>query len=125
MKTMMITLFSVLLLSQGAVAQSLAPATSDDLNDFDRQLSEVQSSARETSKGSKSQNFGSAVSEEAKTLKDNEGAQKGKMGKWVREQKGKSDESSSGGSQKKSTSDSDSDDRDARKAKDRAGKKIK
>src|SRR5687768_16185901 len=75
--------------TQPVLAQTLIPATSEDINAFDRQVAEQLSKSK--SKSDKS-TFGAKVSEEAKRLKD-AGADKGKeFGKWVSSQRKKADQ---------------------------------
>lgn len=84
---------SVILLALAAQpisAQTLIPATSEDINEFDRQVSEQLQ--RSDTKKANSDNFGAKVSEEAKKLKDGN-ADKGKdFGKWVSGQRKKADQ---------------------------------
>lgn len=82
-------LFKFLLLfflaAQPVVAQTLVPATSEDLQDFDRRVSE------QLKKSGGDDNFGAQVREEAKKLNE-PGADKGKeFGKWVSKEKKKAE----------------------------------
>lgn len=118
MKKPLLTLFSLLFVGQVVMAQSLAPATSEDLNEFDQQLNEAQSAQKDlVGKENKPANFGSAVSAEARTLKDADSSEKKGMGDWVREQKGNE---GLGKAEKKARRDGDSEDRDARRARERS-----
>ncbi len=72
---------------QPVLAQTLIPATSEDINEFDRQVSEQLKNA-----GDKKDNFGSQVSEEAKKLKDSAPDQGKDFGKWVSGQRKKADQ---------------------------------
>ena len=74
------------------LAQNLVPATSEDINDFDKQVAEQM-------KKSKPANFGSEVSAAAKDKKDSDSDES--FGKWVSSQRKKSDQgrpSAQGGS---------------------------
>lgn len=92
-------------LGSPAYGQSLVPATSEDLGEFDRQIQEAQmkrppevpskaaaatekseSSAQAKEKKPKS-NFGTLVSQEAKKMKESDPNQRRGMGQWVREQR--------------------------------------
>ncbi len=78
------------MIAQPISAQTLIPATSEDINEFDRQVS--QQLQRSKDKTNKPENFGAKVSDEAKKLKD-AGADKGKdFGKWVSSQRKKADQ---------------------------------
>lgn len=79
----------LVLLSSWASAQSLVPATSEDLNEFDQQISQSTRKNTEKEKSGKAANFGALVSEKAKDLKTEELDQKKKMGQWVSEQRKK------------------------------------
>lgn len=75
--------------AQPAVAQTLIPATSEDINEFDRQVSEQLQ--RQQGKGAAK--FGAQVSEEAKKLNENAGANsKKEFGKWVSGERKKADQ---------------------------------
>lgn len=70
-KTILV-IFMTVFWGAGALAQALIPATSEDLNDFDRQVQqqvqkrlESQKAAKKTTKGAA---FGAAVAEEAKLV---------------------------------------------------------
>ena len=77
------------LMTPPALAQTLIPATSEDINDFDRQVSEQ---LKKSNVKKDKSNFGAVVSEEAKKLKD-AGADKGKdFGKWVSGQRKNADQ---------------------------------
>jgi len=76
------------LTAQPAVAQTLIPATSEDINEFDRQVSEQLKRSQKSGKS----NFGSQVSEEAKKLKDAGGDAKKEFGKWVSGERKKADQ---------------------------------
>lgn len=80
-------LFLIALLAQPVLAQTLIPATSEDINEFDRQVSE------QLSKNQKSKsNFGTSVSEEAKKLNEAPTDSKKEFGKWVSSQRKKNDQ---------------------------------
>jgi hypothetical protein len=72
-----------------AVAGDLVPATSDDLNAFDSQLSSQSGNDNHFD----GLNFGKTVSAEAHKLKAEGQQGKTKMGDWVRDQRSKSDQS--------------------------------
>lgn len=76
--------------AQPAVAQTLIPATTEDINDFDRQVSE-QLKRSKKDKAAKSA-FGSQVSEEAKKLNEAGGDAKKEFGKWVSGERKKADQ---------------------------------
>jgi len=75
------------LITQPVMAQTLIPATSEDINEFDRQVSEQLKRS-----GAKKENFGQQVSEEAKKLKDAAPEQGKDFGKWVSGQRKKADQ---------------------------------
>ena len=80
------------IMAQPISAQTLIPATSEDINDFDRQVSQQLQRANDAKQKPKAENFGVKVKDEAKKLKD-AGADKGKdFGKWVSSQRKKSDQ---------------------------------
>ncbi len=80
------------IMAQPILAQTLIPATSEDINDFDRQVSQQLQRSKDSKAKPKAENFGAKVSEEAKKLKD-AGADKGKeFGKWVSGQRKKADQ---------------------------------
>jgi hypothetical protein len=64
-----------------AFAQTLVPATSEDIDAFDRQLAEA-----------RKDNFGKQVSEEAKKLKSTEKQERRDMGQFVSDQRRKEDQ---------------------------------
>ncbi len=64
-----------------AFAQTLVPATSEDIDAFDRQLAEA-----------RKENFGKQVSEEAKKLKGTEKQDRSDMGQFVNDQRRKEDQ---------------------------------
>jgi hypothetical protein len=76
---------------QPLFAQDLVPATSEDMQEFDRQVAKQ---IKPKSKGNlgKPSNFGSQVSEEARKLKDASDDQGDNFGKWVSSQRKKSDQ---------------------------------
>jgi len=93
----LITTLLLISLGQFALAQSLIPATSEDLSDFDQQISKSESKKAESTaviptKKPKNSNFGATVSQKAKDLKNEALDQKKKMGKWVSDQRAKDDE---------------------------------
>jgi hypothetical protein len=110
MSKKLITTIFIILFGQTLFAQSLVPATSDDLNDFDRQISKAQSS-----KNTK-ENFGAVVSDEAKSLKNSDLNKKKAMGKWVSDQKSKEDQKvpSANASKGQGNSNANSNSKDAR-----------
>lgn len=75
------------LITQPVMAQTLIPATSEDINEFDKQVSEQLKRS-----GAKKDNFGQQVSEEAKKLKDSTTDQGKDFGKWVSGQRKKADQ---------------------------------
>lgn len=92
-----LTTFILLSFSQSVYAQALVPATSDDISEFDKQISQAQNVSHQhthnaalktTQKHSAS--FGAAVSQEAKNLKDSKRSER--MGQWVNEQRRRDDE---------------------------------
>jgi hypothetical protein len=85
---MKILLFIALAGSCTLHAQDLIPATSEDIQEFDRQVTQHVKQDKAT-KPAKS-NFGAQVSEEAKKLKGND--KDSDFGKWVSGQRRKSDE---------------------------------
>jgi len=93
----LITTLLLISLGQFAWAQSLVPATSDDLSDFDQQISKsvskkAEPAAAAPTKKPKNSNFGATVSQKARDLKKEDLAQKKKMGQLVREERAKEDE---------------------------------
>lgn len=120
-KNIAVTLI-IFLFSQGLFAQSLVPATSDDLSDFDKQISQAQESQnpppakKEQSAKKSKENFGAIVSDEAKTLKNSELDKKKSMGQWVSEQKSKEDQKvpASNASKGQGNSNANSNSKDAR-----------
>lgn len=69
-----------LLATQPSLAQTLIPATSEDISEFDRKVDEQM------------KNFGSEVSAEAKKLSDTPGDQDKNFGQWVSSQRKKDDQ---------------------------------
>ena len=73
-----------------ASAQDLVPATSEDIDMFDRQLQEQKEKTEQGDKAkekkAKADNFGQLVREEAQKLKDEE-SKKGGLGAFVKEQR--------------------------------------
>jgi hypothetical protein len=101
MKKNTVSILITLLMGPCAFAQSLVPATSEDLAAFDEQISNSSAKAPESPKPehpavpvkkSKTANFGSVVSQKAKELKNEPQADRKKMGQWVSEQRQKDDE---------------------------------
>lgn len=94
MERRLIFILILLMISPYSVlAQTLIPATSEDINDFDKQVNEQL-------KKTKPDNFGSEVSSAAKDKKDADGPND--FGKWVSSQRKKADQgrpSAQGGSQ--------------------------
>lgn len=90
MNKMVMLFILAALITQPVLAQTLIPATSEDINEFDRQISQqLKKSANGKSAKSKT-GFGSEISEEAKKLKDSD---QGKdFGKWVSGQRKKSEQ---------------------------------
>lgn len=84
-----LSLIILLSLTQGLLAQDLLPATSEDLQDFDRQITKMKESSKVSGKGSAKDNFGAVVKEEARKLKDSSGDEKNKFGSWVSSQRKK------------------------------------
>lgn len=86
----LVLLALVALIAQPVLAQTLIPATSEDISEFDRQVAEqIKKSAGSKSDKAKT-NFGSEISAEAKKLKDSD---QGKdFGKWVSGQRKKADQ---------------------------------
>jgi len=66
-------------------AQELVPATSEDIQEFDRQISKKAKTERPS-------NFGSEVSAEARKLKDQSKDSRNEFGQWVSSQRKKSDQ---------------------------------
>ena len=102
-----------LFLALPGYAEDLIPATSDDITDFDQQVStQVEAESRsvglreESNRADKAQkskdkkarkeNFGLIVSTEAKRLNDESADQKKEMGKWVSDQRRQNAKSSGG-----------------------------
>lgn len=83
-------LITLMMLNEPALAQSLVPATSEDLAEFDRAVARQvkEEKAPEKSKSA----FGAAVSEEAKKLKDASVDERKAFGKWVSSQRKKTDQ---------------------------------
>lgn len=81
----------IILLSftQSLFAQDLVPATSEDLQDFDRQIIKMKESSKVSGKGSAKDNFGAVVKEEVRKLKDSTVDEKKKFGSWVSSQRKK------------------------------------
>lgn len=73
--------------TQPVLAQTLVPATSEDLMDFDRRVSEQ---LKKSGDQKNQDNFGSQVREEAKKLKES-GAKGNDFGKWVSGERKKAD----------------------------------
>jgi hypothetical protein len=113
-KMILSAVVSLLLVLPG-YADDLIPATSDDITDFDQQVStQVESESRSVGlreeakhadKAQKSkdkkvrkENFGLIVSTEAKRLNEESGDKKKEMGKWVSEQRRQNAKSSGGSS---------------------------
>lgn len=80
-----LSIVSLLLVSQTLLAQDLLPATSEDLQDFDRQIVKMKESAKSSSKSS----FGSVIKEESRKLKDAALDEKRDFGNWVSGQRKK------------------------------------
>jgi hypothetical protein len=124
-KTIIKTLIFISL-GQFALGQSLVPATTDDLTEFDQQISKDsnktpeatkdQKSSGSHAKKSKNPNFGALVSQEAKDLKKSDGDQKKKMGQWVSEQRRNDDQKVPAESAGKGQSSTNSPGKDARMA---------
>lgn len=102
MKTTIMNILLIVMISPFAIAQSLVPATSEDLAAFDQQISNSAAQAPKvvkperpvaTSKKGKAANFGSVVSQKAKELKNESQSSKKQMGPWVSEQRKKDNES--------------------------------
>lgn len=89
--------FIALFASSVAMAQSLVPATSEDLSEFDSQISQ----AKKTSAGSQ---FGAKVSEQARALQNQAEQKKKKQGASVGSRED-SDKSQAGGSSASSAKD--------------------
>lgn len=66
-------------------AQELVPATSEDIQEFDRQIVKKAKTDRPS-------NFGSEVSAEARKLKDQNQDTRNEFGQWVSSQRKKSDQ---------------------------------
>lgn len=66
-------------------AQELVPATSEDIQEFDRQVLKKTKAAHPS-------NFGSEVSAEARKLKDQSQDSRKEFGQWVSSQRKKSDQ---------------------------------
>lgn len=83
----LVFIFMTFSLGTGALAQTLIPATSDDLSDFDRQIAQqVQKrleSQRTAQKDLSGKAFSTAVSDEAKLLKGATATTKKKSGKGI------------------------------------------
>lgn len=106
----LLTLIS--LLFENLALADLVPATSEDLNDFDQQIKASQgldsgpqgSSARSgapvgkslDNQKAKKNNFGAAVSAEAKGLRDLPAESRPGFGKWVSEQRKQNDQNQAG-----------------------------
>jgi hypothetical protein len=89
-KFISITVFCILLGAVVAHAQDMVPATSEDIDQFDQQLSRQMS---DTARGSKDKSrFGQTVSDEAKKQKDADSEKKKNFGKWVSGQRRKNDD---------------------------------
>lgn len=85
-------LILIVLTVQPVIAQTLIPATSEDISEFDRQIANQlkRSGGRKADQKASKSSFGSQVSEEAKKLKDSDQAKD--FGKWVSGQRKKSDQ---------------------------------
>lgn len=89
MKKMHFLLTVSMLLTAPAFAQDdLVPATSEDIQSFDDQVADSDVVTDAPTKERK-ENFGSAVSAEARKLKDMSPEERKKMGQWVSEQRRK------------------------------------
>lgn len=82
-------LILVILAAEPTLAQSLIPATSEDINDFDRK---VDAQLKKSKADSKKSNFGAEVSAEAKKLSDGSADQGREFGQWVSSQRKKEDQ---------------------------------
>ncbi|MGE4131516.1 MAG: hypothetical protein AB7F86_07740 [Bdellovibrionales bacterium] len=82
------------LMAQPAVAQKLLPATSEDIDAFDVQVSkQMKKSAPSTGKSQNSSaDFGGAVVEEAKKLKESTPDSSKNFGQWVSGQRRRADQ---------------------------------
>lgn len=87
-KTFVLSLLLALTVAQAALAQTLVPATSEDLAEFDRRVSRMKTGTKAVDKAA----FGAEVSEEAKKLKDAQADERKDFGKWVSGQKKKASE---------------------------------
>ena len=137
MKIGTLIILGILFSAGMAFGQTLAPATTDDLNDFDQQLSAAQSerprdtgrdAGRDNGKAASAKpakNFGSVVSEEAREMKEVAPADKKQMGQWVRAQKQKSAQKSVVDRAGKKQLDGDADDRAARRERERTENRRK
>lgn len=81
-------LLAGLIAAQPLMAQELIPATSEDIQEFDRQV--TQAMKRESVRPGA--NFGAQVSEEAKKLKEESKDKKKEFGKWVSKQRSLEDQ---------------------------------
>ncbi len=85
-------------------AQTLVPATSEDIEQFDRQLAEQAKRQQAEPAGRVSAQFGEEVANEAKKLKDASLDQRKEFGKKIRDQRrsseaGRSSDPANGGTQ--------------------------
>lgn len=90
MKANICLFLSALLMTNVVMADDLVPATSEDIAQFDRQLSARQNGKSEEKQAkAKKENFGQLVQAEAKKLKGSD--QKSDFGKWVSSQRRRDD----------------------------------
>jgi hypothetical protein len=83
--------FIILLTCQAAMAQELVPATSEDLQDFDRQVSRLKQEAAAKRAGDRPDrsDLGAMIKDEATKLKDADKDDRKDFGKWVSGQRKK------------------------------------
>lgn len=82
-------LILALLAAQPSLAQSLIPATNEDISAFDRKL---EAQLKKSKSDVKKANFGSEVSSEAKKISDGSADQGREFGQWVSGQRKKEDQ---------------------------------
>jgi hypothetical protein len=90
MKTRIFCALFLLAFSQPLFPQDLVPATSEDIQEFDRQVAKQHKP--DAAAKTKAATFGSQVSEEARKQKDVPKDQRGDFGQWVSDQRKKSDQ---------------------------------
>lgn len=133
MRRFILALSFLMFVSQSAFAEELVPATSEDLQEFDQQVSKSNaedSKAKEMAqrsidprkdaalsmkeKKARKENFGAVVSTEAKKLRDESVDKRKEMGSWVSSQRRKSGQEEAGSGEQHGNSGAAASSRDSR-----------